>query len=426
LVPGYEEELSRILASFAGWVTRREGRKFLQLGQGFEEPAVRPGDAEREDWISLYIHIPFCRTLCPFCCFNRYLLDEDKARRYFQALKKEVVLYIQRGFRFSSFYFGGGTPTVMMDELISFIDFLKENFEVRQISVETTHREINPENIERLKEAGINRLSVGVQTFDNDLLRAMGRAIGSGEEAKEKLSMAQGHFDTLNVDFILNFPGQSLEQFAADVATFKAMGIDQATFYPLMPSPHKKSRLERRFNQVDTSRERAFYQVVLDELYQAGYKASTAWCFSRGERMIDEYIIDYDDYIGVGAGSVSFLRGDFLVNTFSLERYDELISRGRLPIVAWRRLSPREHFRYYLLTKLFGMELDPAGYRQRFHADINHKLRWELAFFRSFGLVEDNGQIRLTRRGMYPASVMMKEFFTALNGLREYFIENRL
>ena len=119
-------------------------------------------------------------------------------------------------------------------------------------------------------------------------------------------------------------------------------------------------------------------------------------------------------------------RGDFLVNTFSLERYDELISRGRLPIVAWRRLSPREHFRYYLLTKLFGMELDPAGYRQRFHADINHKLRWELAFFRSFGLVEDNGQIRLTRRGMYPASVMMKEFFTALNGLREYFIENRL
>ena len=67
-----------------------------------------------------------------------------------------------------------------------------------------------------------------------------------------------------------------------------------------MPSPHKKSRLERRFHKVDTSREKEFYDVILKELYQGGYKASTAWCFSRGNRLIDEYIIDYDDYVGVG------------------------------------------------------------------------------------------------------------------------------
>ena len=414
------------LAGFAGFITRQEGRKFLQLSDDVQEPAVTTAETNRDDWASLYVHIPFCKTLCPFCCFNRYLYTEDKVRKYFESLKKEVALYIQKGFRFSSFYFGGGTPTVHIGELTSFLDFLKENFEVRQISLETTHRELDPATMGLLKKAGVNRLSIGVQSFDDTVLKSMGRLVGSGKDAREKLVMAQGHFDTVNADFIFNFPNQSIESFAADVAAFKELGIDQATFYPLMPSPHKMSALERRFKWVDTSRERDFYEVILNELYQGGYKASTAWCFSRGDRLIDEYIIDYDDYIGVGAGSVSFLKGNFYVNTFSLEQYDEIIDGGRLPIVRWRRLSEREHLRYYMLTKLFGMTLEPEKFRQRFHGDIDGKLRFELLFFRLFGLVSDNGKITVTRKGMYPASVMMKEFFAALNSLREYCIEKRI
>ena len=102
-------------ARLAGWVTRRQGAKFLQLKDNPPSPAVPPVKAGRDDWASLYIHIPFCRSLCPFCCFNRYLLDETKARRYFANLKKEVQMYADRGFKFSDFYFGGGTPTVMLD-----------------------------------------------------------------------------------------------------------------------------------------------------------------------------------------------------------------------------------------------------------------------------------------------------------------------
>ena len=418
--------LSASTARFAGWVTRREGRKFLQLSDQFPQPALPQDKADRDDWASLYIHIPFCRTLCPFCCFNRYLLDEVKARRYFANLKKEVEFYVERGCRFSDFYFGGGTPTVLMDELLGFIDFLKQNFNVRQISMETTQREINPEVITALKNAGVNRLSIGIQSFDNDLLRAMGRLVGSGEEAIEKLKMAQGQFDTVNADFIFNFPTQTVVQFEKDVAAFKTLGLDQATFYPLMPSPHKKSRLERRFHKIDTSREKEFYDVILRELYQGSYKASTAWCFSRGDRLIDEYIIDYDDYVGVGAGSVGFLNGDFFVNTFSLEKYDELITSGKLPIVSWRRLSEREHFRYYMLTKLFGMSLNPEKFRQRFNGDVNQKLRLELAFFRMFGLVKDNKQIEVTPQGMYTICVMQKEFFAALNTLREHYIDEQI
>jgi coproporphyrinogen III oxidase-like Fe-S oxidoreductase len=177
---------------------------------------------------------------------------------------------------------------------------------------------------------------------------------------------------------------------------------------------------------VDNSRERQFYEVILRELYRGGYNPSTAWCFSRGKRMIDEYIIEYDDYIGIGSGSVSIVQGNFYVNSFSLDRYHDFTARGRLPIIGWRRLSEKENLRYYLLTKLFGLTLEMEAFQRRFGHDIAGKLRPELAFFKNFGLVSGDGTLQVTERGMYPVSVMMREFFAALNTLREHCIEHQI
>ena len=415
-----------MISNLLSYITRREGKKFLRLTERIDDSAINASTLTSGQPVALYVHIPFCRTLCPFCCFNRYLFKEDKARQYFQSLKRELDLYIQRGFKFSSVYFGGGTPPIMMDELLGFIDYLKARFEVKEISLETTPAEVNRRNIELLKGAGINRLSIGVQSFDNDVLKAMGRVPSSGEEAREKVLMAEGNFATVNIDLIFNFPFQSLEQFAADIETFKSLRIDQVTFYPLMASPHKKSALERRFNRVDTSREKQFYDIILKSVYSDGYKASTAWCFSRGDRMIDEYIIDYDDYIGLGSGSVSIVNGNFYVNTFSLLRYDEFISQDKLPIIGWRKLTDRENLRYYLLTRLFGLSVDRGKFRERFKADIHRKLGTELRFLKLCGLVEGEDRLRVTPKGMFPVNIMMREFFTALNNLREYCIERQI
>ena len=416
----------KTLANLTGWVTRREGRKFLRLSEDVDLARITGAGMGGTEGISLYVHIPFCRTLCPFCCFNRYLFKEDAARRYFQQLRRELDMYIERGFRFANFYFGGGTPTILMDELTAFIGYLREQFAVQQISLETMPREVTEATLQQLKEAGVNRLSIGVQSFDDGILKTMGRPQPPGAEIKEKLKMAQGRFDTLNVDFVFNFPGQTLAQFAADVATFKELGIDQATFYPLMASPHKQDALERKFNRVDSSQEKRFYDIIMRELYEHGYHPSTAWCFSRGERMIDEYIVDDDDYIGIGAGSVSIVRGNFYVNSFALERYGELIEANRLPVIAWRTLSSAEHRRYYLLTKLFGMKLEERSFREIFGADISAALRKEMAFLRLGGLVAGKEVIRVTPKGMYPVSTMMREFFASLNTLRERCIEQQV
>jgi coproporphyrinogen III oxidase-like Fe-S oxidoreductase len=415
-----------MISNLLSYITRREGKKFLRLRDQIDDSFINASMADRGQPVALYVHIPFCRTLCPFCCFNRYLFKEDKARQYFQSLKGELDLYLQRGFKFSSVYFGGGTPTVMMDELLGFIDYLKARFEAKEISLETTPAELNWRNIELLKGAGIKRLSIGVQSFDNDVLKAMGRVLSSGEEAREKVLMAEGNFATVNIDLIFNFPFQSLEQFAADIETFKSLRIDQATFYPLMASPHKKSAMERRFNRIDTSREKQFYDIILKSVYNDGYQASTAWCFSRGDRMIDEYIIDYDDYVGIGSGSVSIVNGNFYVNTFSLTRYDEFISQNKLPIIGWRKLTDRENLRYYLLTRLFGLTVDREKFRERFKTDIHRKLGTELRFLKLFGLIAGEDRIEVTPKGMFPVNIMMREFFTALNSLREYCIERQI
>lgn len=416
-----------MIPELVSYIVRREGRKFRRLNPEIDFTRIH---ADRmgvpREGISLYVHIPFCRSLCPFCCFNRYLFDEDAARRYFTDLKKELALYRERGFSFSSIYFGGGTPTVLMDELEGFISHLRSVFPVTEVSLETTPRELTDDNITRLQQAGINRLSVGVQSFEEPVLKTMGRSNGPAGEVKERLLNAEGKFDTVNVDFVFNFPGQTVAQFAADVAAYKELGIDQVTFYPLMPSPHKKDALERRFNTVDNSREKRFYDIILRELYHGGYTASTAWCYSRGKRMIDEYIIEYDDYIGIGSGSVSIVGDYFYVNSFSLDRYHELVEAGGLPIISWRKLSGKESRRYYLLAKLFGMSLSRGDFRRRFGGDIVTQMPVETAFLMASGLVTGGDILKVTEKGMYPVSVMMRDFFAALNTLREYCIENQI
>ena len=408
-----------LLCDFFSWAVRFEGRKFLALGEGVDDSLLVPSPERGNP--ALYIHIPFCKQLCPYCSFNRFLYHEDKVRRYFRSLRKELDFYLERGFRFSSFYFGGGTPTVQMDELISFFDYLHARLPVEEISLETNPRDITPENVKILKDLGVKRLSMGVQSFDDGMLRAMGRLSHTGAEAVEKVRLAQGQFDTFNIDLLYNFPSQSLEQFHRDILCVKELEVDQVTFYPLMPAPKKRELMERRFSRVDTARERRFYDLILEKIYHDGYHPSTVWCFSRGERMIDEYIIDYEDYIAIGSGSVGLYEGLFYVNSFSLENYNQMVSEGRLPIVMSRILPRRDLLRYYLLTKLFGMKIDKEAHRRRFGRGIYRDLGLDLALFRLLGIVkEDERWVRVTERGMYFVSGMMREFFTALNRLREY------
>ncbi len=403
-----------MLTRIIEWIVRREGRSFTRLDRvdGWRNPPE-----PRED-IHLYVHMPFCRRPCPFCSFNRYPYVREKAVSYVKSLKKEIEMYASADFDFSVLYVGGGTPTVDMELLADVLDKLRSTFSLREISVEANPNDINDESIETLRSCRVDRLSIGVQSFSDRILREIGRLSHTGEDAIRSISLAEGRFRTLNVDLIFGLPNQSMEDLRRDLQIVKELRVDQVTFYPLMPSPHKRNALERRFNKVRIEKEREYYLEILRQM-RSGYRPSTVWCFSRGDHMIDEYIVRCDDYIGMGSGSMSLLGSRYYVNSFSLERYSRFVERGLFPVVFERELRPRELAGYHFLTRIFGLETDD---REEYKV-----LRKELALLRLFGIIERrDGRLRVTERGMYPMSVAMREFFSCLNSLRELCIENQI
>lgn len=413
--------MKNLLGTFIEKIVKAEGKKFLDME--FIDPRTPWKEVLKPDQVhSLYVHIPFCKVLCPYCSFNRYPYQESIAQSYFSSLKGELSQLQQMGMRFTHLYVGGGTPTVNIDKLASLIEEIKQLFPIGQISMETNPSDLTKENIEILHRLGVNRLSVGVQSFRDSLLQEIGRTSHTGKSAIEAIQRAHDSFETLNIDLMFNFPTQTREHVLEDIKIIQSLPVNQVTYYPLMPSPHRKTKLEQAFRKVSTEREYALYQLILENMLPE-YHLSTAWCFSKGDRIIDEYIVEDTDYIGAGAGAVSFVDGHFFVNTFSPDKYIDKLAHGVRPTVLQKKSTLLEEARYYMLTRLFGMKMPVNEYRQQYGRTL-----WkELALLRTFQLIETkDGMIRPTRKGLYYFSLMMKQFFSSLNWLREYCMENQI
>lgn len=397
----------------------REFAKAMNFDEG-GKPVILPGDTKQPRL--LYVHVPFCEKLCPYCSFNRVVLDETLCRDYFGALRKEVLLYKDNGYDFRGLYVGGGTPTIMMDELLETLALIRDCFQIREISVETNPNHLSEANIEALKKAGVNRLSVGVQSFDDDLLRVMDRyeKYGSGEAIARRLKAVLGYFDTLNADMIFNFSSQTPESLERDLDILNEIKIDQVTYYPLMVSDSTRRIVEETLGRVDYNREKKFYHRIVDKLTPL-YRFSSAWCFSRKEAMIDEYIVDYTEYAGLGSGSIGYLMGRCYANTFDIREYIDRLNNGQLPLMACRDFTLKDQVCYDFLMKLFGMELNLASMREKYGGKTFQYLWTNIfAFTLAGGMRYSRGNLHLTARGRYYWVIMMREFFIAVNNFRDF------
>ncbi len=409
---------SMIVESVLTAFLKRKYSRTLQFTdiQGATAPLPQPG---RE--YLLYLHVPFCEELCPYCSFNRFPLDRALAADYFKGLTKEIRMYAELGFDFASVYVGGGTPTVLPREMTDLLLELRKRFHIREISLETNPNHLTDEILDLLKEGGVNRLSVGVQSFDDALLKQMERyhKYGSGRQIQDRLALLMGRFDTLNVDMIFNFPTQTMAALERDLEIIQEIQADQVTFYPLMVSDITRNELARRFGPISYRQEKAFYGRIV-EMLDADYTFGTAWCFSRKKSMIDEYIVDYDEYVGAGSGSFGYVNGMCYANTFSVPEYLEKVENGKVPILAKKEFSKRDQAHYDFMMKLFGTSLDIEEAERKFNGKFMKTLCKEIALFRLVGaLIRDNGTLRLTRKGRYFWVIMMREFFTGVNNFRD-------
>jgi coproporphyrinogen III oxidase-like Fe-S oxidoreductase len=369
----------------------------------------------------LYVHVPFCEVLCPFCSFHRVRYNEAKTARYFEALRQEIRHYHDAGFRFSDVYVGGGTPTVDPDELLATLGLIRGLSPVHTISIETNPNHLERDTLHRYRDAGVTRFSVGVQSFDDGLLAGMDRLekYGSGAEIRARLAAVRGIFPTLNVDMIFNLPGQTMAMLDADLDALLALDVDQVSFYPLMTASTARHKMQKSMGHADESLRHAMYERILDRLLPA-HRASSAWCFTRGEGKYDEYIIDEDDYVGVGSGAFSYVGGQMYSTTFSLNHYCRRVEAGQTGITQRRTLGLKERMRYDYLVRLFGGALKREYIAGRYGAAFWLRMAPELLAMRMVGATRHDGDaLRLTRRGMYCWVLMMAEFFNSVNDVRE-------
>lgn len=399
-----------LIEKFLTFFGTRRTRRYLTFDK-YDSDSLAA--AEKDKSYLLYIHIPFCEELCPYCSFVRVKFDRCLALKYFDSLKKEIGLYHERGFRFDSIYIGGGTPTVMPEKLAEVIEYARSLWEIKQLSVETNPDHLTDDTLGVLKAAGVNRLSVGVQSFNDEILKSTDRfeKYGSGQEVAQRLGSIGGMFDTLNADMIFNFANQSDEMLMADIEILKEVCVDQVTWYPLMVSKGQKKELFEKCGKVDYRREKELYKLIVENLGQV-YNQQSVWCFARQKGAIDEYIIDHDEYAAIGASSWGYINGAMYSNTFSIEKYIELLESGRHAVVAYRKFSRLEQMRYDLLIGMLENNLSVEGFKKKYGGRFWFGLGAELGFLMAVGAMKyKGGKFALTARGRYYCLMLMRNLF---------------
>lgn len=409
-LPGISEKL---LTS----ILRLETKRYLSI-----EPAkdrwLPEGKAGRE--YVLYLHVPFCESLCPYCSFNRFVFDEYRARRYFQSLRTEITRAAELGYEFKTIYIGGGTPTVLPDELIQTIDHAKSLFPIQEVSCETNPNHLTQPVVALLKTR-VQRLSVGVQSFNSKLLSEMQRCetVTSVEELQARIRRFAPEFTCLNVDMIFNFPNQSEEMLREDIRRVIESGAQQVTYYPLMTSPSVADALARSVGSVNTSRERKYFEIIQQEM-EAEFNSTSAWTFQRNDTgLIDEYIVNTREYVGLGAGAFSYLDGTLFVNTFSLSEYQKRIDAGEMSVMGFQEYGRYARMRYNLMMDLFGLEMEADHFPQEFGITRRRGLWLEMFFLNLVGAFRKDAPGKLTLLGKYLSVVIMREFFSGVNHLRD-------
>ena len=337
----------------------------------------------------LYVHIPFCRSICPYCPYNKVLYRDELVPGYFAALERELRLYEADRRSFTSLYVGGGTPSLCLGELGDALSGIRVEGE-RAIELFPTH--VTPETVARLHELGFTHVSLGVQSFDERMLRHLGRLNTAGDN-RRALAASVGSFACVNADLIFDVVVGDPAVFLRDFEACCRSGVDQISTYPLMhfgftPSgkathaPRAEHELLRRAGEV------------ADRL---GYERRSVWTFNRVGGPLYASIAR-ELYLGTGAGAATFTGRDFLVNHFGLEQYAAALAAGRLPIARRVRLDAVEAALYCAFWQLYAPGLDLDRFRRLFPG-----ARWIAplcgVLTRTGHLTRRDGRVRLTQKG---------------------------
>lgn len=372
--------------------------------------------------LGLYVHIPFCAAICNYCNFNRGLFDADLKRRYVDALVAEIARDRESvPAAADTIYFGGGTPSLLSaDDVTRIVDACRRSFTITpdaEITLEANPETVSVPLLAAFRAAGVNRLSLGVQSLRDDELVQLSRLHGAAR-ARDAVGEARAAgFDNLSLDLMMWLPEQRTEVWLESVDGAIALQPDHLSLYLLEVYPNAPLRDEMaraRWSQAPDEDAEAMYLAAMERLEAAGlgqYEISNVAKSGRESRHNVKYWSD-GEWLGFGCGAHSTRAGVRWKNVSSTEDYVSRVKAGESVRIDARTLSSEERLGDALFTGLRLTEgLDLGAVDERYGTDVWARYGAELEPFVLEGLlVHDTGRLRLTRRGMLLAHEVMTVF----------------
>jgi len=364
--------------------------------------------------IDLYIHIPFCKNMCPYCPYNRIKYDKNLVGPYTRAVLNEIEQYYLRlgKIEISSIYIGGGTPTTLIDELGVILKSIREKFAIAgDICIETSPSDLNEDIIRKLKGFGVDLISIGVQSFDDEFLKILGRNYDAAKAYSTVNLALSSNFKSVNIDLMFALPEQNIEEVVDDLNEAVKIGANQVTTYPLFTFPYSsvgRYLKIRRVKMPNIFKRRKMYEEIHNFFIQNGYHRVSVWGFKKGSS--PRYSsVTRDTYIGIGAGAGSRLPDVFYLDTFSVKDYIETALTGRLPIALTMNMTPKLRKYYWLYWRFYDTYIDRQSYYEIFGENIRLKAIFCIA--KLLGLSKENqNQIELTERGAFYIHLLQNYF----------------
>ena len=367
--------------------------------------------------LALYVHIPFCASKCAYCDFASFPRREGDWSRYFDALWGELDGWkpALAGYRIRTAFFGGGTPTLVPAEYI--VETLNHARRAApfaddaEITIEGNPGTLTPGKLAAYRAAGVNRLSLGAQSFDDGLLRSLGR-IHAAAQIGEAVAMARAaEFDNVSLDLMYALPGQGMDQWRETLESAVALGVEHLSAYSLIvePGTPMAGRVDRGEARLpDDDAVNAMQRLAVERLAAAGYARYEISNYARPGRECRHNLVYWNrgEYLGLGCAAHSMMDGRRFANPASL---DEYLSGARR--TGETRLTRRDEMdETVMLSTRTVRGLDLSAWRAAFGGDFAAGREPALRRLSDAGYIRiEDGFLRLTGRGMEVQNAVVLE-----------------
>lgn len=354
-------------------------------------------DFENGQELGLYVHIPFCRSLCSFCPYCKVVYDDNLAKNYKRALIREIDMV---GSRLkakkvaTSLYFGGGTPALMADSIKEIIECLKKFFIIELgIGVELHPEDISQSTLNKLKAAGVTMVSIGLQSFNQHCLSVLGRE-NSNFSGKMQLLRRAG-FNVVDLDLIFAIPTQTEEILINDIETAFANGATQVSTYPFIDFTFANNS----HKPLSEKEKKKMLSAISSYCKKTGRNRTSVWTFAKTNS--EKYSsVTRDNFLGFGVSAATLLRKEFKINTFSINAYIDQINKNQLPTSLTLSFSLRQRAVYYLFWSAYSMQINPDKFEKLLGLPLSRLYGFELWVCKKLKLLEEkNNCYYLTDKG---------------------------